>query len=122
MAFPVVALPHDEWQLWLRDQAAAAEPPEDGPASRGREIFTAAGCGSCHAVRGHDAAGVAGPDLTHFASRRTIGAGMLPNTRSALTGWIAATQQIKPGARMPSFNLLTGPELHALASYLQGLR
>ncbi|HEV7264985.1 MAG TPA: c-type cytochrome [Falsiroseomonas sp.] len=122
MALPVLAMPRDEWQAWLREQAAAAPPPQAGPALRGRDIFIASGCGSCHAVRGHGADGEAGPDLTHFASRETIGAGMLPNTRAALTGWIAATQQIKPGARMPSFHLLTGPELHALATYLEGLR
>ncbi|WP_372619129.1 c-type cytochrome [Falsiroseomonas sp.] len=122
MALPVLAMPRDEWQTWLRAQAAAAAAPQAGPALQGRDIFIASGCGSCHAVRGHGADGEAGPDLTHFASRETIGAGMLPNTRAALTGWIAATQQIKPGAKMPSFHLLTGPELHALATYLEGLR
>ncbi|GGG23986.1 hypothetical protein GCM10010964_10180 [Caldovatus sediminis] len=47
---------------------------------------------------------------------------MLPNTRASLAGWIAATQQIEPGANMPSFNQLSGPELRALAAYLEGLR
>jgi cytochrome c oxidase subunit 2 len=122
MALPVLALPQEDWRAWLRGQAAAAAPPDDALASRGQGLFVASGCASCHAVRGHGAAGVAGPDLTHFGSRETIGAGMLPNTLSSLTGWIAATQQIKPGAKMPSFNLLTGPELHALAHYLQALR
>jgi cytochrome c oxidase subunit 2 len=122
MAFAVRALPDAEWQAWLRREAAPAAEPADDQARHGREVFTASGCGSCHAVRGHGAEGATGPDLTHFAARSTIGAGILPNTRAALTGWIAATQQIKPGANMPSFNGLTGPELHALAAYLEGLR
>jgi cytochrome c oxidase subunit 2 len=122
MAFTVRALPPAEWQAWLRREAAPATAPVSEEALRGREIFIASGCGSCHAVRGHGAEGGTGPDLTHVASRATIGAGILPNTRASLTGWIAATQQIKPGANMPSFNGLTGPELHALATYLEGLR
>ncbi|NGM20092.1 c-type cytochrome [Roseomonas stagni] len=122
MAFTVRALPQAEWQDWMWREARPAAEPEGDEARKGREIFTAAGCGSCHAVRGHGAEGATAPDLTHLASRRTIGAGILPNTRSSLTGWIAATQQIKPGANMPSYNGLTGPQLHALAAYLEGLR
>jgi cytochrome c oxidase subunit 2 len=123
MAFTVHALPPAEWAAWLRREAAPAAEPATEAARRGREVFVASGCGSCHQVSGHAGAdGRVAPDLTHLASRPTIGAGMLPNTRAALTGWIAATQQIKPGANMPSFNQLPGPDLHALSSYLEGLR
>jgi cytochrome c oxidase subunit 2 len=122
MAFTVTARPPAEWQEWLRREALPAMPPLAPEARRGQEVFTSSGCGSCHAVRGHGAEGRTGPDLTHFASRRTIGAGLLPNTRSSLTGWIVATQQLKPGANMPSFTGLSGPDLHALASYIEGLR
>ena len=122
MAFPVFAVPQPEWEDWLRREAAPALPPSGAEALRGQQVFTTAGCGSCHAVRGHGAAGAVAPDLTHLASRTTLGAGMLPNTRASLTGWIAAVQQVKPGAAMPNFNHLTGPDLHALSTYLEGLQ
>lgn len=122
MAFTVEAVPPGEFEAWLRREAAPAAAPATPEAEHGQALFLRHGCGSCHAVRGHGAEGRVAPDLTHLASRPTIGAGMLPNNRGSLSGWIAATQQIKPGANMPSFNQLSGPDLHALVSYLEGLR
>ncbi|BBA33932.1 cytochrome c oxidase, subunit II [Methylocaldum marinum] len=78
-------------------------------------------CGVCHAVRGTDAYGILGPDLTHLMSRRYIGAGLLPNTVGNLGGWIADAQTHKPGCFMPTMDL-TGPELQAVLAYLQTLR
>ncbi|MDF2765085.1 MAG: cytochrome c oxidase subunit, partial [Rhodospirillales bacterium] len=70
---------------------------------------------------GTGAEGAIGPDLTHLASRRTIGAGMLPNNRGALAGWVANAQAIKPGIKMPSFQILDGESLRVLAAYLESL-
>ena len=39
-----------------------------------------------------------------------------------LAGWIAGVQDMKPGAEMPSYNHLTGPELRALSAYLASLK
>ena len=33
-------------------------------------------CGSCHAVRGTDASGTMGPDLSHLMQRRTLASGV----------------------------------------------
>lgn len=127
MAFTVHAMPPADWERWLRQQAGPAAEPVTEEARHGHRVFIASGCGSCHVVRGHGATGGqapgnVAPDLTHLASRPTIGAGLLPNTRASLAGWTAATQQIKPGANMPSFNQLSGPDLRALSAYLEGLR
>lgn len=123
MAFDVIAMPPKEFADWLRREAQPAQPPATEEAREGARLFIESGCGSCHAVRGLPGAeGEVAPDLTHVGSRRTIGAGMLPNRLGALAGWIAATQQVKPGANMPSFNQLSGPELHTLSAYLEGLR
>jgi cytochrome c oxidase subunit 2 len=122
MAFTVHAMPPEEWAAWLRREARPAAPPATAEAQRGQQVFLQSGCGSCHAVRGHGADGAVAPDLTHLASRPTIGAGMLPTTRASLAGWVAGTQQIKPGANMPNFNHLPGPDLLALTTYLEGLR
>jgi cytochrome c oxidase subunit 2 len=75
----------------------------------------------CHAISGTPAGSRVGPDLTHLASRRTIAAGTLLNTRGNLAGWIVDPQQIKPGAKMPP-NQLDPADLQALLSYLETLK
>ena len=37
-------------------------------------------------------------------------------------GWIGNSQAIKPGNRMPPYNVLSGEDLQALAVYLEGRR
>lgn len=91
------------------------------PAAGANALF-AAHCATCHAVRGTQAAGVLGPDLTHVGSRLTIGAGLLPNNAGALAGWIASNQHLKPGNLMPAFHHFSGAELRALAGYLESLK
>jgi cytochrome c oxidase subunit 2 len=75
----------------------------------------------CHTINGTSAGGVTGPNLTHVASRLSLGAGTLPNTRGHLAGWIVDPQLQKPGNNMPP-NLLRPDELQALLSYLEILR
>ena len=82
----------------------------------------ASGCAACHAVAGTEANGLAGPDLTHVASRRTLGAGILPNNRGTLIGWIGDSQAIKPGNRMPSYDRLSAADTTAIAAWLETLR
>jgi cytochrome c oxidase subunit 2 len=75
----------------------------------------------CHAISGTPAGSRIGPDLTHLASRRTIAAGTLPNTRGNLAGWILDPQRTKPGTRMPPTQLEPA-DLHALLAYLESLK
>ena len=75
----------------------------------------------CHTIAGTPAGSRVGPDLTHLASRRTIAAGTLANTRGNLAGWIADPQAFKPGVKMPS-NALSSADLQALLAYLETLR
>ena len=77
-------------------------------------------CGACHAVGGTDALGRVGPDLTHVASRPTIGAGALTNTPANLARWIHDAPAIKEGARMPAIPL-DAAELRVVVAYLQTL-
>jgi cytochrome c oxidase subunit 2 len=79
------------------------------------------GCVLCHSIRGTDAGGRVGPDLTHLASRRTLAAATVPNNRGWLGAWVVDPQGIKPGAHMPA-NDLRAEELQALLTYLQSLR
>lgn len=118
MGLVVVAHEPRAYAAWRARQAQPATPIP----SRGAEVFAAAGCGACHTVRGTAANGLAGPDLTHVGSRRTLGAGILPNHQGTLAAWIADSQAIKPGNRMPAYRVLSGRDLRALAAHLEALK
>jgi cytochrome c oxidase subunit 2 len=122
MAFDVVALSAEAFEAWRRGQAGDAREPATPLQEFGKIVFARGGCGSCHVVRGTEAQGQLGPDLTHMGSRRSIGAGSYPNNVGTLAGWIADTQHLKAGARMPSFSSFSGEELRAVASYLDNLK
>jgi cytochrome c oxidase subunit 2 len=123
MAFYVVAETPEGFTAWLNRQRLPAAPPADPVLAMGAAAFGAAGCGGCHAVRGTEWDGRLGPDLTHVGSRLALAAGVLDNHRGTLAGWIAGAQDIKPGNRMPSFAAaLDGPELRAMAAWLESLK
>ncbi len=121
MSFLIVAEPPDSFSAWLAGQRDTAKTPTDSVALRGQEVFLGSSCVMCHAIAGTPAGSRIGPDLTHLASRRTIAAGTLPNTRGNLAGWIVNPQAIKPGARMPANNL-DPDDLQALLTYLESLK
>ena len=121
MAFTVVAESRADFDAWLEHQRQPAAEPVTEEQARGRDVFLDAPCLMCHTVRGTPAGGKVAPDLTHLASRGTIAAGTLPNTRGNLAGWILDPHSIKPGVKMPA-TPLSSPDLHALLSYLESLR
>jgi cytochrome c oxidase subunit 2 len=120
MGLVVVAHAPADYQAWVARQsrpavmAAAAMP--------GVAVFQRAGCGACHTVAGTVFNGQAGPDLSHVGSRRTLGAGILPNNQGTLAGWISDSQAIKPGNRMPAYPVLTGQELRDVSAWLESLK
>jgi cytochrome c oxidase subunit II len=121
MRLLVVAQTPDEFNAWMEQQRAPAAEPADSLAERGRTLFLASGCALCHAVRGTPAGAAAGPDLTHFASRRTIAAGRMENTPANLAGWMGMPAAFKPGTRMPAVQL-TSEAFNLIHRYLQQLR
>ena len=121
MAFYAIAAPPYDFAAWLEREARPAVEPADAILEQGRELFLSSGCGTCHTIRGTEAKGTFGPDLTHLGGRRSLGAGILPNNVGTIAGWIADAQHIKPGNRMPSFNTFSGEELRAVAAYLASL-
>lgn len=129
MGFVVVAHEPADWQRWLdarlmRLQGAATvtAAPVSAEVLRGRQLFNEVGCAACHRVGGTSAQGLSGPDLTHVGSRQSLGAGILPNTRGTLIGWIGDSQSIKPNNRMPAYRSLPAAELTALAAYMESLK
>ena len=121
MSFLVIAEPATQFATWYEGQLLAASPPTDTVRKAGLATFEGKSCAMCHTIRGTDAGGHVGPDLTHLASRRTLAAAAIPNTRGHLGGWIIEPQSIKPGTQMPSNNL-TSSELNSLLAYLEGLK
>jgi cytochrome c oxidase subunit 2 len=121
MGFLVIADTPADFATWLTRQRDTASTPTDSVTRRGQEVFLASSCVMCHAIAGTPAGSRVGPDLTHLASRRTIAAGTLPNTRGNLAGWILDPQAIKPGTKMPP-NQFNPDDLQALLSYLEGLK
>ncbi|HWT30520.1 MAG TPA: cytochrome c oxidase subunit II [Propylenella sp.] len=122
MAFDVVAYAPAEFENWLAAEREPAEAPADGFLAQGQKVFLATGCGACHTIRGTDAIGTIGPDLTHVSNRLSLAAGTLANNQGAFAAWLAHSQRIKPGNLMPSFEILAPEDLRALAAYLESLK
>jgi cytochrome c oxidase subunit II len=118
MRLRVIVDDAEAWQAWVRLQQAP--PAADAAATEGAAVFAKSACVGCHTVRGVSA-GLVGPDLTHFGSRRTLAAGLLPNTPANLLAWIEDPPAVKPAAKMPALGL-SPAEARAVAGYLASLK
>jgi cytochrome c oxidase subunit 2 len=121
MAFLVIAEPPEKYEAWAAAQRNPAPEPRSAQEKRGRELFVTGRCAMCHAIQGTAANARRAPDLTHLSSRKTLAAGMLPNTLGHLAGWILDPQGIKPGVNMPA-NPMPADDLYALLAYLGTLK
>jgi cytochrome c oxidase subunit 2 len=121
MAFLVVADPEERFERWAAREREASAGPSDEVARRGLDVFLSNACVTCHTIRGTEATGRLGPDLTHFGNRMTLGAGEARNFRENLAAWIADSQSIKPGNRMPPMSL-SPEDLRAVVAYLESLQ
>jgi cytochrome c oxidase subunit 2 len=110
----------ERFDAWVSAQRAPAAEPSGEPATAGKAIFAGSACVGCHTIRGVST-GTLGPDLTHFGSRKTLGAGMRPNTAENLAAWVRDAPAMKPGVKMPAFRL-TDEQARALAAYLLALK
>jgi cytochrome c oxidase subunit 2 len=121
MAFTVIVESEEQFKAWYDAQLRPAAEPATPEQARGQQVFLTSPCILCHRIQGTDAGGAVGPDLTHIASRPTLAAGTLENTRGQLAGWVVDSQGIKPGNRMPPNNL-EPQDLQSLLDYLQSLK
>lgn len=147
MGFVAIAHQPSAWQTWFDERTARvartqrlaeAAPPGATPSRvdarsnltepvlldryeprSGMRLFMDSGCAACHRIAGTEANGLAGPDLTHVGSRRSLGAGILPNNRGTMMGWIGDSQSIKPGNRMPSYDILSAEDIGHIAAFLE---
>jgi cytochrome c oxidase subunit II len=117
MSLAVIVESDADFARWRAAQARAAT-PTDGAGAR---IFADAQCASCHSIRGEYAGSEYGPDLTHLASRQTLGAGTLALDAASLDTWLANPQRHKPGTFMPTVSL-PPTQRAALVAYLMTLQ
>jgi cytochrome c oxidase subunit 2 len=122
MALIVIVEDPERFETWLESQRQVAMAPVSELQRQGQSLFQSSGCAGCHTIRGTDAAGTIGPDLTHVGGRMTIGAATLPSNADAFVRWISDNQHIKPGNRMPAFGIFSPDELAALSAYLENLK
>ncbi len=121
MALDVTVESPAEFQAWRRAQLAPPPEPTTPLTLAGYNYVTGRECSVCHNITGTPASGQIAPDLTHIASRRSIGAGTFPMSRGHLYAWIADPQGAKPGNYMPYIGL-EPQELHAIVAYLETLK
>ena len=121
MHFLIVAEPEAEFAAWQKAQLLPAAKPVRDAAEKGLALFQQSTCVNCHAIKGTTANAQVGPDLTHLASRRQLGAGIVENTPQNLRRWLADPQKIKPGVRMPDFKF-SEEQVTQLGDYLETLR
>ncbi|HEY4218211.1 MAG TPA: cytochrome c oxidase subunit II [Gemmatimonadaceae bacterium] len=121
MSLSIVAESADAYKQWLAIAKSPTVLPQSDSARAGLNVFMTHSCSSCHSIRGTAAAGIVGPDLTHFGSRTTLAGGSLPNTVGYLAGWISNPDLLKPGTKMPAIPM-DGASLQAVVRYLEALK
>jgi cytochrome c oxidase subunit 2 len=121
MDFLVIAESSEQFTAWLSAQQKPAIAPNDPLRIKGEQTLLGSACVYCHTIKGTNATGKIGPDLTHVASRQMLGAGAIENNRGNLAGWIIDAQGIKPGNQMPPMHMEVD-QLQALLAYLEGLK
>jgi cytochrome c oxidase subunit 2 len=121
MKFAVIAVSEADFNTWLQQQAQPAPTPT-GAALQGQQTFNGLPCIACHSIRGNpQAIGTLGPNLTHFASRERFAGSWLERNDENLRDWLRDPPAIKPGSKMPNYNL-TDEQIEQLIAYLQSLR
>lgn len=120
MGITIIAVPPEQFEGWLHHQRSEARKPSTATEQHGQRIFLGGPCVLCHAIAGTGAGATLGPDLTHLASRRTLGASTMANTDAHLRTWITNPHTAKPYVRMPALQLAPD-DLDALVTYLRSL-
>lgn len=120
MRFLVVAQTPEDFDAWVKRRQSPVTEARGDLARRGEAIFGRT-CMACHTVDGTKFQGKAGPNLTGIGSRQTLAAGLLANTDENLARWLEDPPAVKPGSRMPDYNLKKD-EIDALVAYLRGLK
>ncbi len=120
MNFTVYAHDPKEYAQWQHDENVTLASVTESAAEAGEKLFFSQTCVNCHTIDGTAATMTIGPNLTHIARRKEIGGGVLQNSPDNLRRWLKNPQAIKPGCKMPNFNL-SDEQVQQLAAYLESL-
>ncbi len=104
MRMDLVVETPEQYQAWV-DLQKSAPPQIAGAAVEGEDLFLEGACSSCHTINGTEAAGLSGPNLTHFGSRKSIGGKVFENNPANFAMWLEDPIQVKPGVLMPNLGL-----------------
>lgn len=121
MAFEVTVEPLGKFEQWWAQGLLPARAPVTPMQKAGYAYVTTRECSTCHNITGTPASGQVAPDLTHLASRMSLGAGTYPMDPGHLTAWVADPQSAKPGNKMPVIGL-EPDQLNAIVAYLESLK
>ena len=121
MRFIVVAESQEQFEKWRQQASHHAVEPTTDAQKRGQEVFLNGTCAMCHTVSGTTANATVGPNLTHVASRKLIGAASFENKPEFLRQWISDPQHFKPGVIMPQ-QTLRSEDVDALVAYVGSLK
>lgn len=124
MEFYVVVLEPERFEQWRQRLARPGRTPVREVLVRGQQAFMAQGCGGCHRIRGTEAAGSTGPDLTHVASRYSLGLGRTGrlSVKDFEDFILSQEHRLQPQPAMPAYDTLKPQELRAIALYLESLQ
>lgn len=118
MAFSVVVMNEEAFDAWRGRQIEG----HASIADKGRQLIRHHGCLGCHSLRGAEIAGGTAPDFTLIGARQSIGAGTLSNTPENIARFIRSPSSVKPGAKMPNFDMLPQDDIAEIARYLGALK
>ncbi|MCG8585314.1 MAG: cytochrome c oxidase subunit II [Pirellulales bacterium] len=122
MEFQVFAHSEEDYARWQAGHdVIPPKPTNDDLVGQGHALFMKMTCRECHRIAGTEATAGIAPDLSHIASRKKIGGGVLENSPENLRRWLAAPNLIKPGCKMPNFKL-NDQQLDQLVAYLETLK
>ena len=149
MRYRVRARTPADFQAWLESMRRPPEPLDTDDEKAGQLLF-AQNCSTCHSTQTYqtilarserqtqtarqgafvanpeESLIIAAPNLTHIATRLTIGAGIIEFNQENLESWIADPKNIKRGTRMRKLAAvydggpakLTEEEVSQIAAYL----
>jgi cytochrome c oxidase subunit 2 len=118
MLIRVIVHAPGEFEQWAAAQQRDAA--SDPQVKAGRDLFFSTSCVNCHTIKGTEAQGKFGPDLTHLMSRETLGSGAALNAPDTLRNWVRNPQRLKEGCYMPDMQI-TDEEVEQIVRYLRTL-
>jgi cytochrome c oxidase subunit 2 len=121
MLFRVIADTPADYEAWVDKMEHPNVDPTDPVAQQGKAFFTGGPCVACHTIKGTNAKGTFGPELTNYGLRTAVGGGLMPNTPENLMAWIHNPDSIKPGTHMPNYNV-PPDKLQQVAAFLESMK